>query len=287
MKRFFRSIPWKSILLITLVTALGIGAIVGIGKAVARDDKTISSFGFERGGIDANGVYVDTNKSIVTKDLIECQGLCIEPNSETTGKFQVFYYYFDKSYAGSTDIMNASDGMYEKNDSFESAKYCRIVITPDASKNSNGQSDKSFAIAFYEVIGYANDFTIIVDKKQDFDKAGLFEEGDLSNRFIEFIPASGDSRDDYVFGDKIGYSVSKGLNVVNIEELKVVFPRGTEFNFIFVNSTDGNFGDPDTTSLVSYGDSVGENGIIRVPDGATHFICTYKTGSDIGIYKVK
>ena len=167
MKRFFRNIPWRNILIIGLVAVLGIGAVVGITSIVKEDMKEISATAFKRGAIDQNGFYVESENSIYTKDLIECQGLEIAPDFEAGGHYQVFYYAPDKSFIGSTILLNCqSDGVYVKGESFPLAKYCRIMITPESPKDDYGNTIEDYKIKFYEVAGIANKFTISVNKSQ-------------------------------------------------------------------------------------------------------------------------
>ena len=135
MKRFFRNIPWRNVLIITLVAVLGIGAVAGISAIAKEEKKTISSTVFSRGAIDQNGFYVESDNSIYTKDLIECQGLEIEPDFEAGGHYQVFYYTENKDFLGASNFLDChSDGAYVKGDSFPLAKYCRIMITPATPK---------------------------------------------------------------------------------------------------------------------------------------------------------
>lgn len=169
MKRFFRNIPWRNVLIITLVAVLGIGAVAGISAIAKEEKKTISSTVFSRGAIDQNGFYVESDNSIYTKDLIECQGLEIEPDFEASGHYQVFYYNSNKSFIGATQFLDCqSNGVYVKGENFAFAKYCRIVITPATPKDDYGNTVEDYKIKFYEVAGIANKFTITVNKDQNY-----------------------------------------------------------------------------------------------------------------------
>lgn len=160
-KRFrWKRIQWKKVISAALAVLLVVGAIAGIAVLASKDTKTISSFVFARGSIDANGNHVKTDTSIYTKDMFECQGLTIDPDFTAAGTYQVFYYATDEMFIGATEVMNANDPVYVKGDTFPLAKYCRVVITPD----DGGDSD--FSVKFYNVTSYANDYTITVNKKQ-------------------------------------------------------------------------------------------------------------------------
>ena len=167
MKRFFRNIPWKNVLIIALVAVLGVGAVAGVAAIAKNDSKTISSTVFKRGAIDQNGFYVESENSLYTKDLIECQGLEIAPDFEATGTYQVFFYDAKKAFIGSTQVFDCSiDGVYIRGEEFAFAKYCRIMITPETPKDDYGNTIEDYKIKFYEVAGIANKFTISVNKSQ-------------------------------------------------------------------------------------------------------------------------
>lgn len=156
---------WKNILSIGLAVLVLFGAVGAVAMLVKNDSKTISPLVFSVGSIGSDGNYIKSEKSIYTKDLIECQGLSIEPDFECTGAFQVFFYGENKDFIGSTKIFNCEDGVYNRESSFPLAKYCRIVITPDVPE---GKDADEFKIHFYEVLSYADDYTVTVDKKQNF-----------------------------------------------------------------------------------------------------------------------
>lgn len=167
MRRFFRNIPWRNVLIITLTVVLGIGAIAGIASIANKDTKTISATYFKRGAIDSNGFYVESDTSIYTKDLIECQGLEIAPDFEATGSYQVFYYDSNKQFIGATEVLECqSNVLYTKGETFTFAKYCRVVITPETPRDDHGNTIENYKIKFYEVAGIANKFTISTRENQ-------------------------------------------------------------------------------------------------------------------------
>lgn len=161
------------ILSIVMICVLGLTAIMGVmalSNKLKEDTKVINPV-FKVGAVGENGNYDMSNVSIYTADLIECQGLCIEPDYEALGTFRVFYYNTEKTFIGSTDEMDASNGVYNKDntnnsDTFIQAAYCRIVITPSVPVDEDGIEEEDFKIYFWEVSKYANDYTISVYKKQ-------------------------------------------------------------------------------------------------------------------------
>ena len=164
----YRKKDIKGFLSFLVTVALLIASVAGLSSLLDRDTKTISPFAFSLGALDKRGEYVETNKSIYTKELIECQGLKIEPDFEASGTFQVYYYDEMKNFVGTSGAIDAKDGDYEKGDTFKYAKYCRIVITPTPTVDENGYEDSNFKIRFWEVVNYAKDYKITVSKIQNF-----------------------------------------------------------------------------------------------------------------------
>lgn len=168
MSRFrFNKIKWDKIISAVVVVVLLVGCVAGLATIFNTKTTDVSDFNFKKGALDSTGYYVESDTSIYTKDLIECQGLVIEPDFEATGEYQVFYYDTNKNFIGSTDVLDAHlDGIYEKGDTFSFAKYCRIVISPDTPTDEDGYPVEDWKIRFWEVTGYADDYKISVNKKQ-------------------------------------------------------------------------------------------------------------------------
>ncbi len=158
---------WKRLLSVVLAGFVVIGCAGGVVSLVNKPTNKIGASQFSVGAINEQGIYVKSEKSLYTKDLIECHGLTITPDFEALGTYKVFYYGEDKNFLGSTDALKAYDGVYKRT-GFDMAKYCRIMITPQAPVNEYGQEDAEFKIRFYEVSKYVGDYTITVDKKQIF-----------------------------------------------------------------------------------------------------------------------
>ena len=160
MANFKRKSKLKSILCGVLVVATLIGACAGIAAFAKKDTKTISSSLFSRGDLDENGIYVESDKSIYTKEAFGCIGLRVEPDFESKVSYDVYYYDYDER------LIEARKGLSSVYDEdYPLAQYARIVIHPEIPSDV---SEKDFKINFYEVYGYANDLNITVDKKQDY-----------------------------------------------------------------------------------------------------------------------
>lgn len=163
----FNKIKWDKILSAALVIVLLVGCVAGLAAIFNTKTTEVSDFNFKKGALDSKGFYLKSDTSIYTKDLIECQGLVIEPDFEATGSYQVFYYDVNKNFVEATPKFDAhTNGIYERDNAVPSAKYCRIVISPDTPKDDDGYPVDDWKIYFWDVAGYADDYKITVNKKQ-------------------------------------------------------------------------------------------------------------------------
>ena len=254
MKRFFRNLNWKNILIISLALILGVGAIAGVSSIVKNEKTTLSSLEFKRGALNEQGFYVESDTSIYTKDLIECQGLEIEPDFETIGTYQVYYYDSNKQFIGMTDKINSqTDGVYVKGDNYRFAKYCRIVIIPDPAKDEDGNVVEDYAIKFYEVAGIANNYKISVNKEQKFtlskklvdgleNKGVLLGKGLMGNDGI----FEADETTFYYFFDEIDVS-SANVLILKVKTSSLGVPMGNHYGPVIF--------DHDTMDVLSDGNS--------------------------------
>lgn len=269
----------KSIISGIVLVALIAGVLALAVSWLGKDTKSISSTEFAVGAINAEGVYVKNDQSIYTKDLIECQGLSIEPDFEATGTYQVFYYGEDKNFIGATDPINAEDGVYNKGTTFPVAKYCRIMITPDVPTDEDGNVEEDFKIRFYEVAGYANDYNITVNKKQNFKLIDYF----VANEDVVDQCYVGTVGSELELRDNEGYSVSEMIDVTSMKEIKIVYESGSTvgmYNYFFLDGTG---------VVVSTGNNLGlvDDLALEVPAGATTFVCAYKIGHTFAINQSK
>ena len=278
MARFKRKFKWKNILSFVLVGALLIGSVAVLGAIFNKDTKTISSTAFSVGGINAQGNYEETKLSIYTKDMFECQGLTIEPDFEATGTYQVFYYDQNKNFLDSTSLMHAEDGVYNKGDSFAGAQYARIVITPAVPVDEDGKEVEDFKIRFYEVSGYARDYTITVNKDQKFELENIWDSGVIAEKKIAAY-----NRETLVFEEREGqdYTNYNLLNVSEYNSLKVVFENGSseDYSIYFYNADNVKIGGyVPLTGLTEF--------YIDIPDGSVTMGFNYGNYTEIAIYPV-
>ena len=280
MKKKFRRIKWKQVLLYVLISALTLAAFAGIGSLFNRDTKTISSGVFSVGALDQNGKYVESDLSIFTEDLIECKGLCIEPDfKQVTGTFQVFYYGEDKAFIGATEVLNAADGVYTRGDDFGAAVYCRIMITPEVPTDDEGNQVEDYKIRFWNVRGIANDYTITVDKDQTADDTvNLFlADASMNGKKYAVEPA-----DQVLYSfSSYGEGATKEIDVTDISELMIVFngePYSTEYFLVTGTNEIGRTVYDNQEFTVSTNQAV-----IDIPDGVTSIIFNYKLGQEFKI----
>ena len=155
MNRYDAKTDWRRVLLFILIIAIAIAAVGFIAHVVNDDREKISSLtSFARGGLDSNGKFIDTKKSIYTKEAFGCQGLRVEPNFEFIGTYDVYYYDYDGKFI---EAKKGIQGVYDED--YPLAKLARIVINPELEKGE----DK---IAWYGVSSLAKKFEITVDKDQ-------------------------------------------------------------------------------------------------------------------------
>jgi hypothetical protein len=275
MANYRRKSKWKSILCGILVVATLIGACAGIAALGKKETKTIGAGAFKVGGVNENGIYEKSTVSIYTEDMFECQGLVIEPEFEASGTYRVFYYDSNKNFIGATEVMNAADSIYTKGNSFILAKYARIMITPDA-VDEDGKADKDFKIRFYEVYGYASDFTITVNKKQEEPEVLYYGE----NKFVNHVKSTAS-----LAGGVDGFEISAGntdiselvditdctnicikVKKADMKYIELYFHKQSEYhtstslnNFPFEATEDGDFVYLVMTLSAAYADDVAIN----------------------------
>lgn len=157
----------KNVIVYIIVFALLIGILAICINVLGSDRKSISSFSFTSGAIDSNGNYRQSDTSICTSKMFECQGLLINRVFNSNSSYQIFYYREDTSYIGCTQLLNGIE--YDKAETFENAKYANIVITPLLEEKEK--------VTFWNLLGFLNDFDIKVYKDQTFEApvVSLFE----------------------------------------------------------------------------------------------------------------
>ena len=165
-----------------LFVLLAGASIFGIVKLTSIETKNISPFLFSVGALDeTDGTYIENDTAIVTKNVIECQGLSIVPKFDSTVDYRVFFYNEDEAFINCSRLYS----MYDKFDMAvpKLAKYCRIVIYP-SQFNLDGSPIQDFKVKFYEPVMYASNLTIKVDKKQQFTVVDLIDECVITEKAV-------------------------------------------------------------------------------------------------------
>ena len=165
MSKAFKKNSWKKIISVVLVIASVVGVLSFISFSGDKEVQNITSFDFIRGGVDElTGVFVETDKSLVTEDLFACKGLKILPDFKNTSEYQVFWYNQDQIFLGASDVIAPNTKMVGSVPG--AAVYARVAIYPNE-VDADGKNISDFKIKFWEVRKYANTFEIEVPKDQE------------------------------------------------------------------------------------------------------------------------
>jgi hypothetical protein len=160
------------------------GCAVGISAILKDDTKTVGVTVFTDGGVDEKtGKFEECEDAICTEDFIECAGLKVTPDFDSSIQYQIFWYNMDKIYFEHTKLTDEpfSDSVPE------CAKYCRIMIVPgDSEETEDGK------IQFWEVYKIANKVKIEVSKDQSVLPVDYYQEALLKTAKRGYTPTSVD-----------------------------------------------------------------------------------------------
>ena len=255
------------VIILSLLLVFGaVGACVSI-FGVEKRDVFITEFAV--GGVDAEGNYEKRNDTIYTKNLIECQGLEVEPNYDSDISYQIFFYDNHKRFIESTEILTDIF-----NTPIATAKYCRIMVIPTP---GDDVAEDEFKIGYFDVWGYADDFTVRVNKKQDFNLADVFAVCKSSkNSYREGFVATS-TRDDY--NESELYSVIGPVDCSGVATYLFIFDDVEDFTqqvyFFDVN------GDP--VESVTYASKDNSDVKIEVPEGSKYMYVNFLTTEEFVI----
>ena len=143
------------ILTALLILAL-VGAVIGLSVSLSRAASSeIGGEAYSVGTIDAETGDIDSkeNTSIYTRKDLTVDGLkcTLEKNAKIT--YQIFYYDKDGKFISASGTLSAD---FDGKGIPETAKTCKIMITPT--------SDEDGKVSLVEVLGYAAQLTVIVNK---------------------------------------------------------------------------------------------------------------------------
>ena len=142
-------------LLVAGVLGGGVAGLIKLTDDDAFDTKNISSLAFSVGGLDSTGAYMDTNKSIYTKEAFECQGLNITLDFDNMIEYKVYFYDQNNDFVHTTGTR--TNAFVDTEVPFF-AKYARIVVTPT----------EDDVVSTLEVNKYARQINVSVNREQGF-----------------------------------------------------------------------------------------------------------------------
>ena len=244
-KKAFRS------LILILVGVLALGAVLGVGASLKKDDdmKVISPT-FAVGGLNDEGKYVNTDASIYTKNAFECEGLEVKLDFDANVTYQAFYYDDLDNFISASEEYEVSDQLDVPVD----ATHARLVVTPDW--------DEDVAIEdrvchWYDVYKYSSQLKISVTDSKEDDAVNLVE-------FLTWTESSG------------GDFVSERVNVRGYDLIEVV-------SKVTGGSVEVNFYDADGKSVGNNGAgfTVGRNEIMAIPAEAYKGSFTISCSADV------
>ena len=165
----------KKVIIIAVAIILGLVLFGLVFTLFDRDSRDIGSSNFAVGSLsEATGQYVEDKTAIYTKNAIECKGLRIKPEFDSTVTFQIFWYNEDEIYIGHTEKTTSASAQFV-NGVPALARYCRIVIFP-SQLDEDGKQIKDFEVGYFDVSKIAKNLNITVDRDQVFTVDNLFED---------------------------------------------------------------------------------------------------------------
>lgn len=140
------------VLVLVLAAVLFTTLFVKMDKLTTTE--TISAGSYSVGGLNANGVYQETEGSIYTKKNISADGLTVKIKKEAKVTYKIYFYDAKGGYISATEELTAN---FESSSVPDNAVYAKIVITP--------AEDEDGKISWTEKSDYAKALTVTVNKK--------------------------------------------------------------------------------------------------------------------------
>lgn len=282
-KRF----SFKKVVSIVVAVALLGAAIFGLSALFGKQTTTISSTAFKVGNLDgATGQYLSDDTAIYTSDAFACQGLRIQPDFEAGGTFDVYYYDSNERLL---DADKGLTGVYES--SHPTAHCARVVYHPEVPSDVK---DSEFRIRFYEVLGYANDLKITVDKNQTEYKTStdLYVDGGegtfVAENITEVVSSATMKVSNLItVSDQYdAYQIYVKADAFSSEDVIVAFGDADGKAIVCGKSVTGNYGIAHTFE----GDEMLEGSwytvVLEVPAKATTLRVSAPNGAELRVYGV-
>lgn len=141
--------------IITLVIGLAlIGAVIGLSVKLERQTSftTIGGESYSIGVLDENGEYEKSDKGIYLHNSITTDGLKCTLAKDSKITYKLFFYDKDGKFISATEQLSTN----WNGSAPDKAVSVKIVITPTA--------DEDNKVSLVEVLGYANQLTVVVNK---------------------------------------------------------------------------------------------------------------------------
>lgn len=139
-------------LIVMIVVLIGVTVFLGI-KANRATAERIGGEAYEIGLLNEEGKEQEGETSIRMRKGVTVEGLQCAPKEGAKIKYRLFFYDKDGKFISASEEMTAE---YEGTVP-ETAKTVKVMITPTA--------DEDGKVSFVEVLGYANQLSVTVNKK--------------------------------------------------------------------------------------------------------------------------
>lgn len=141
-------------IIISLVVIALIASVIALFVKLDRQTTTtvIGGEAYSIGAIDERGVYKEADTSIYTRKMIDVDGLDIKVADKAEVTYTLFFYDKDNVFISATEALATNYTATPP----ATAEYVRVMITPTA--------DKDGKVTLTEVLGYANQITVTVNK---------------------------------------------------------------------------------------------------------------------------
>lgn len=250
----------SKIISILLVCLVGFGAVMGVSALSKKlnEESHVIHPSFEVGGLNANGLYKDTDASIYTKESFECLGLEIKLDFDSNVQYQVYFYDELDKFVSYSSIYDESMKLTVP----ANAKLARLVVTPIWADDV----DKEDRVChWYNVFKYANQLEISVLKEQE--KASIESVAVFAIDAIDFdnvtdLKGYTQTSNPFMFGDNsklFGKTITKiGVPIYSITD----YSQESTFTVYVVNGVGTEATIVDTVELVLPANTYARNSIM-------------------------
>lgn len=147
-----KRMAWKVGVILAIILAFGLIATLFVKLDRQTTTTTIGGEAYSIGTLDETGEPTETNTSIYMRKAVTTDGLKCELDADAKIKYELFFYDADGKFLESTGDLTA-DWAGEVPEGAESVK---VMITPTA--------DEDGKVSIVEVLGYASQLTVTVNK---------------------------------------------------------------------------------------------------------------------------